>query len=114
MSSGTRILLKVLVAVVSYGVTLALTIYGVTQLLNGDESLLAIIVLIIIAIFGFGATKGLPFFYASGGGTESIPITLFLLALRIVFSLAAGVLVAPWKIAKKLTSLIPGEKAEEE
>lgn len=107
MSSGVKTLLKVLVAVVSYGVFLALAIYGVTQILNGHDSAFAIIILIIIAIFGFGATKGLPVFFATGGGTESIPITLFLLSLRVVFSLAAGVLVAPWKIAKKLVSLIP-------
>ena len=107
MSSGTRILLKVLVAVVSYGVALALAFYAVNQNLNGHDSALAIDVLVIIAIFGFRTTKGLPFFYATGGGTESIPITLFLLSLRVVFSLAAGVFVAPWMIAKKLVSLIP-------
>lgn len=112
MSSGVRMLLKVLVAVVSYGIVFALVIYGVNQLLSGKESLLAIVVLIIIAIFGFRATKSLPFFFATGGGTSSIPITLFLLSLRIVFSLAAGIFVAPWMIAKALVSLIPGGEAE--
>lgn len=107
MSSGVRILLKVLVAVVSYGVVFALAIYAVNNILNGHESPLAIIILIIIAIFGFGATRGLPFLYATSAGTESIPVTLFLILLRIMISLATGVLVAPWKIAKKLVSLIP-------
>lgn len=108
MSSGTRVLVKVLVAVVCYGVAFAMAFYAINHILNGHDSALDIVVLIIVAIFGFRATKGLPFFYAFGGGTGSIPVTLFLLGLRVVLSIAAGVLVAPWKIAKKLASLIPG------
>lgn len=107
MSSGVKILLKVLVAVVSYGVAFALAIYAINQILNGHESLLAIVVLIIIAIFGFRATRNLPFFYATGGGTDSIPVTLFLVTLRLAISFFVGVFVAPWMIAKKLVSRIP-------
>lgn len=114
MSSGTRKLVKILVAVVSYGVAFALAYYAINQILNGHDSFLAIVVLIIVAVFGFRATRGLPFFYASGGGTGSIPVTLFLLGLRIAFSIFTGVFVAPWKIAKKLAALIPGEEVAEE
>jgi len=106
MSSGTRVFVKILIAVVSYGIAFALAFYAVNQILNGHDSFLTIVILIIIAIFGFRATKGLPFFYASGGGTESIPVTLFLLALRIAFSIFAGVFIAPWMIAKKLLEKI--------
>lgn len=113
MSSGVRTLLKVLVAVISYGVFLALAFYAINQILNGNDTAFTFIALIILAIFGFRATKSLPFFYATGGGTGSIPITLFLIFLRIVISVFAGVLVAPWVIAKKLVSLVPEEKAEE-
>ena len=114
MSSGVRILLKVLIAVVSYGVAFALAVYAISQIFNGNDSAFAVIALIILAIFGFRATKSLPFFYATGGGMESIPVTLFLLSLRVVLSVFTGVLVAPWVIAKKLVSLIPGGKAGEE
>ena len=114
MSSGVRILLKVLIAVVSYGVAFALAVYAISQIFNGNDSAFAMIALIILAIFGFRATKSIPFFYATGGGTNSIPVTLFLLSLRIVLSIAAGVLVAPWMLARKLVSLIPGEKVKEE
>ena len=114
MSSGTRLLVKILVAIVSYGVFLALAVYAISQILNGNDTVFAMIALIIIAIFGFRATKSLPFFYATGGGTDSIPITLFLITLRVILSVFAGVLVAPLVIAKKLVSLIPEEKAEEE
>ena len=109
MNSGVKILLKILVAVVSYCAAFALAFYAVSQLLNGnaDQSPLAMVILLIIAICGFSATKSLPFFYASGGGTGSIPVTLFLITLRIAFSVIAGVFVAPWMIAKKLISLIP-------
>lgn len=109
MSSGVKILLKILVAVVSYCAAFALAIYAVKQLLDGtaESSPLAMIILIIIAICGFIATKSLPFFYATGGGTDSIPVTLFLISLRLVISFFTGVFVAPWKIAKKLMSLIP-------
>ena len=78
MSSGVRVLLKVLVAVVSYGVFLALAVYAVNQILNGNDSAFAVIALIIIAIFGFRATKSLPFFYATGGGMDSVAASLFL------------------------------------
>lgn len=114
MSSGVRILLKALIAVVSYGVAFALAVYAISQIINGNDSAFAMIALIILAIFGFRATKSIPFFYATGGGTSSIPVTLFLLSLRIVLSIAAGVLVAPWVLARKLVSLIPGEKVKEE
>lgn len=107
MNSGTRTLLKILVAVVSYGVTLALAFSAVNQIFNGNESFFAIIIVIIIAICGFIATKDLPFFYAVSEGTGSIPVTLFLLSLRVAIAFFIGVFVAPWKIAKKLVSLIP-------
>lgn len=66
MGSGTRVFVKILIAVVSYGIAFALAFYAVNQILNGHDSFLTIVILIIIAIFGFRATKGLPFFYASG------------------------------------------------
>lgn len=113
MSSGMRVLVKVLVTLVCYGAFLALAVYAVNQIFNGNDSFLATIVLLIIAIFGFKATKSLPFFYATGGGMDSVAVSLFLVFLRIIISVFAGVIVAPWVIARKVASLIPGGEANE-
>ncbi len=59
MSSGTRVFVKILIAVVSYGIAFALAFYAVNQILNGHDSFLTIVILIIIAIFGFRANQRL-------------------------------------------------------
>ena len=121
MSSSTRLLVKILVAVVSYGVAFGLAIYAFNQFTGGNAGTFTWIILIILAIFGFRATKYLPFISFSGGANgEGFVYTIIMLFLRVVLSVIAGVFIAPWVIAKKLVSLIPGgevqemEEAEEE
>ncbi len=115
MSSGTRILVKVLVAVVSYGVAFALAIYAFSHF-NGEETTPFVwVILVILAICGFKAIKHLPFLIFSGGASgQGLFYTILVLALRVLLSVIAGIFIAPWMIAKKLSSLIPGGKAEEE
>lgn len=61
MSSGTRILMKILVAVVSYGIVFALAIFALNQF-NGEETpISAWIIIVILAISGYRAIKHLPF-----------------------------------------------------
>ena len=117
MNSGIRILLKVLIAVVSYGVAFALAFYAFSQLIGDETTPFVWVILVILAICGYRAIKHLPFLFVSSSGTASIPVNLFLLFLRVLLSVFAGVFIAPWMIAKKLGSLIPGEAggaAEEE
>lgn len=45
MSSGTRVFVKILIAVVSYGIAFALAFYAVNQILNGHDSFLTIVIL---------------------------------------------------------------------
>lgn len=116
MSSGTRILVKVLVAVVSYGVAFALAIFVINQF-NGEQTpTFAWIILVILAICGYRAIRHLPFLIFSGGemAGQGFFLTLLMLGLRVLLSVFAGVLIAPWMIAKKLVSLVPGGEAEEE
>lgn len=116
MSSGTRLLVKILVAVVSYGVTFALAIFALSQAFNGNSA--AGLLLVIPAICGYRAVKYLPSFYFFGGEFGGgFLLTLLFLALRVLLSVFIGVFIAPWMIAKKLVSLVPGgevEEAEEE
>lgn len=115
MSSGTRILVKILVAVVSYGVAFVLAVYALAHL-NGEETPPFVwVILVILAICGYRAIKHLPFLIFSGGASgQGFIYTILFLALRVLLSVFAGVFIAPWMIAKKLSSLIPGVKAEEE
>ena len=114
MSSGVRILLKVLVAVVSYGVAFALAVYAISNFNGGDTPAAVWVILIILAIFGFRAIKHLPFLIFSGGvDGEGFVYTMIMLAIRVLLSVFAGVFIAPWVIAKKLVSLVPGAKVEE-
>lgn len=114
MSSGTRLLVKILVAVVSYGVAFALVLYALYQVALGEVTTSVWVILVILGIFGFSATKSLPFIAFSGGpNLQGLFLTLVMLFLRVVFSVIVGVFIAPWVITKKLVSLIPGEKAEE-
>lgn len=104
-----RTLVKILVAIVSYGVALAMAFYAVNQFRDGKANTLSFawFILVVIVICGFISTKDLPVFVAEGAGTTPIPVTLFLLFLRVAISVIAGVFIAPWKIAKALASLIP-------
>lgn len=114
MSSGTRLLVKILVAVVSYGVTFALAIYAVSNFnFDGGNTAVVWIIIVILAICGFKALSFIPFLSFSGGGGAGIAITLMLLLFRVFFSVIAGIFIAPWMIAKKLVLLIPGGEAED-
>ena len=112
MSPVVRFFLKALVAVVSYGAAFALAVYAVSNF-NGESTPAAVwVILLILAIFGFRAIKHLPFLVFSGGVSgEGFVYTIIMLALRVLLSVFAGVFIAPWVIAKKLVSLIPGGEA---
>ena len=115
MSSGTRLLVKIVVAVVSYAAAFALAIYALNHFNGGDTPTAVWVILVILAIFGFRAIKHLPFLIFSGGvNGEGLVYTLIMLALRVLLSVLAGVFIAPWVIAKTLVSLIPGGEAEDE
>lgn len=114
MSSGTRTLVKVLVAVVSYGVAFGLAFWALNQFSDEKTSSFVWVILIILAICGYRAIRHLPFLIFSGGASgQGFVFTLLFLALRVLLSVFAGVFIAPWMIAKALVSLIPGGKAEE-
>lgn len=114
MSSGVRILLKVLITVVCYIVAFALAIYATGHLDGENSSAAAWVILVILAIFGFRAIKHLPFLIFSGGEMgQGFVYTILMLFLRVLLSVIAGVFIAPWVIAKKLGSLIPGGNVEE-
>ena len=115
MSSGVRLLLKVLLAVVSYVAVFALAIYALSNFDGWDTSTSVWVIIGILAIFGFRAIKHLPFVIFSGGvNGQGFAYTLIMLALRVLLSVVAGVFIAPWVIAKTLVSLIPGGKANKE
>ena len=115
MSSGVRVLLKVLVAVVSYGVVLALAVYAISNFNGGNAPTSVWVILVILAIFGFRVIKHLPFLIFSGGVSgQGFVYTMIMLAIRVLLSVFAGVFIAPWVIARKLVSLIPGGKAGED
>ena len=114
MSSGTRILVKILVAIVSYGVAFALAIYAFSQFSGENTSPFVWVILLILAICGYRAIKHLPSLIFFGGATgEGLVWTVLFFVLKVVLSVFAGILIAPWMIAKTLVSLVPGEKAEE-
>ena len=114
MSSGTRLLVKILVAIVSYGIAFALALYAVNSFnYDGGNTAIVWIIVVILAICGFRALSFIPFLSFSGGGGAGVAITLFLLLFRVALSVIAGVFIAPWMIAKKLVSLIPGGEAGE-
>lgn len=113
MSSGTRILVKILVAVVSYGVVFALAIFAIGEFGGEETSPFVWVILAVLAICGYKAIKHLPFPIFSGGAFgEGFVWTMLALFLRVFLSVFAGVFIAPWMIAKKLVSLIPGGKEE--
>lgn len=113
MSSGVRLLLKILIGIVSYGVTFALAVYAVSNFnYDGGNTAVVWIIIVILAICGFKALSFIPFLSFSGGGGAGIAITLVLLLFRVGFSVIAGIFIAPWVIAKKLVSLIPGGEAQ--
>lgn len=112
MNSGTRLLVKILVAIVSYGIAFALALYAIAY---NDTNPFSLIILIIIAICGYRAIKYLPtFFFFGGENGGGFLLTLVFFGLKILLSVFAGVFIAPWMIAKKLVSLIPGGEVEEE
>lgn len=114
MSSGTRLLVKIVVAIVSYVAAFALALYALNNFSGGDTPTAVWVILVILAIFGFRAIKHLPFLIFSGGmNGEGFAYTMIMLALRVLLSVLAGVFIAPWVIAKTLVSLIPGGEAEE-
>ena len=115
MSSGVRFLVKILIGIVSYGVFFALAIYAVSNFnYDGGNSAAVWIIIVILAICGFKALSFIPFLSFSGGGGAGLAITLVLLLFRVAFSVIAGIFIAPFMIARKLVSLIPGGKVEEE
>ena len=115
MSSGVRFLVKILIGVVSYGVAFALAIYAFSNFsFDGGNPAAVWIIMVILAICGFRALGFIPFFSFSGGGGAGLAITLVLLLIRVWLSVIAGIFIAPFMIARKLVSLIPGGKVEEE
>lgn len=115
MSSGIRILVKVLVAVVSYGVAFALAFYAFSQFIGDETNFFVWVILVILAICGYRAISHLPILTFSGGASgEGFFLTIFFLILRVLLSVVAGIFIAPWMIAKTLVSLIPGGKVAEE
>lgn len=114
MSSGTRILVKILVAVVSYGVAFTLAFYAISQFSGEKTSPFVWVILVILAICGYRAIKHLPsLIFFGGANLEGFFWTIFFLFLKVLLSVFAGVFIAPWMIARKLASLIPGGEAEE-
>ena len=114
MSSGTRLLVKILVFVVSYGVAFALAIFALIQLNGEGTPAFAWIIIVILAICGFRAFRNIPFLSFSGGESgEALGLTVAFFFLRLLLSILAGIFIAPWMIARNLTSLIPGEQMEE-
>ena len=115
MSYGTRVLVKIFVAVVSYVVAFVLAIFAFCQF-NGDQtSVFGWIVLVILAICGYRAIGHLPSLIFFGGPSgQGFLLTIFFFALKIFLSAIAGVFIAPWMIARKLASLIPGGETAEE
>lgn len=114
MSSGTRILVKVLTAVVSYGVAFALAIYAIGQFSGEKTSPFVWVILVALAICGYRAIKHLPSLIFFGGAFgEGLVWTILFLFLKVLLSVFAGIFIAPWMIAKKLVSLIPGGEVEE-
>lgn len=114
MSSRTRLLVKILVFVVSYGVAFALAIFALNQLSGEGTPAFAWIIIVILAICGFRAFRNIPFLSFSGGGPgEALGLTVAFFVLRLMLSILAGIFIAPWMIAKKLVLLIPGGEAEE-
>ena len=109
MSSGVRLLLKVLIAIVSYVAAFALAIYAINNFNGGNAPTSVWVILVILAIFGFRAIKHLPFLIFSGGvDGQGFVYTMIMLAIRVLLSVFAGVFIAPWVIAKTLVSLVPG------
>lgn len=96
-----------LAAVVSYGVSFALAIYAFINF-NGESTPAPVwVILVIFAIFGFGATRSSSSSYFTGGANgEAFFWNMVFLFLRLVFSVIAGVFVAPYKLVKALNSMI--------
>lgn len=113
MSSGVRLLIKILVFIVSYGVAFALAIFALNQLSGEGTPAFAWIIIAILAICGFRAFRNIPFLSFSGGEAgEALGLTVAFFVLRLLLSIFAGIFIAPWMIARKLTSLIPGGEVE--
>ena len=115
MSTVAKVLLKILVFVVSYGSSFALAFYAFNNFnYDGGNTAVVWIIILILGICGFRALSFIPFLSFSGGAGAGLAITLMLLLVRVFFSVFVGVFIAPWMIAKKVVSLIPGGVAEEE
>ena len=113
MSSGTRMLVKILIFIVSYAVAFALAFFGFSQFNGGDTSAFGWIIFAILAICGYRAIGRLPSLIFSGGPSgQGFFLTVFFFVIKICLSAFAGIFIAPWMAAKKLSSLVPGEKAD--
>lgn len=113
MNSGGRLLVKVLVFVVSYVVAFALAFFALSQFSGEGTSTFAWVIIIILAICGYRAIRHLPSLFFSGGASgEGCFLTILFFGLKILLSVFAGVFIAPWMIAKKLVSLVPGGAEE--
>ena len=113
MNSGGRLLVKVLIFVVSYVVALASAFFALSQLSGEGTPAFAWIIIAILAFCGFRAFRNIPFLSFSGGEAgEALGLTVAFFVLRLLLSILAGIFIAPWMIAKKLVSLVPGGAEE--
>lgn len=113
MNSGGRLLVKVLVFILSYGVAFALAMFALSQLSGEGTPAFAWIIIAILAFCGFRAFRNIPFLSFSGGAPgESLGLTVGFFVARLLLSILAGIFIAPWMIAKKIVSLIPGGAEE--
>lgn len=104
--NGMKLLLKILVFIVSYGIAFASAFYAYNHF-DGEFTPTSVwVILVIFAIFGYCATKPSSSSYYTGGENgQAFAYNMIMLAIRILFSIIAGIFVAPWKIASKLTTL---------
>lgn len=110
-----RFLVKVVVAIVCYIAVFALAAYALIHMSDGGGAPKAVLaILIILAFFGYRAVRHLPLLIFSGGvDGQGFVYTLIMLFLRVLLSVLLGMFIAPWVIAKKAVSLIPGGEAKD-
>ena len=106
-----KILLKILVFVVSYGIAFALAFYAINNF-NGENTPTSVwIIIAFLAIIGFVATaskseSSSSSYYTGGANGQAFFYNMLVVVFKIIFSAIAGVFIAPYKIAGKLSSFI--------